>query len=703
MRNRGGVRDGREFEALAWPASQLGDAMVALASKSGLWMPTCEAVNPTPLSSTFDAGAWIEWHAQLLGGEAEQVETTLGNLGVELATTCPGLLRLSPSSYLALLGGRRGMLRILTPNLAMHSVSIKLVYDAIREPAEGASRREIDQALDRIQISRSRESKIETLLVNEQLEDSRFNQYWILRSPPGARPVPWLREAHFFTNLARLLGAHALQYLLWIASWAILGALSFKGRMDHAWLWAWALLLMTLVPFRAFTTWLQGSLAIGIGAILKRRLLCGALRLTPEEVRHQGIGDFLGQVFEAEALETLALNGGVAGLLAAIELVISAIVLGRFAALLLVWCCVTGILAWSFLHRHQRWTTLRMDMTQDLVEAMVGHRTRLAQQPREEWHEAEDRMLNRYIESSRSMDRSAAWLIAAIPRGWLLAGLACLGPSIVSARTPPIQIAVVLGGFLLAFAGFKRFAGAFVGIASAWVLRKRVSPLFRAAARPERLAEIFTGVQTGEPSQKVIEADRLTFRYDKFGNPALQACSLVVRRGERILLEGSSGGGKTTLVSLLSGWREANSGLLLVNGLDRHVIGDKRWRAQVAAAPQFHENHILTETLAFNLLMGRRWPPTQEDMDYAEQVCRELGLGDLLDRMPSGLLQMVGEGGWQLSHGERSRIYIARALLQGAGLVILDESFAALDPENLRTALECTLERAETLLVVAHP
>jgi ABC-type ATPase involved in cell division len=54
--------------------------------------------------------------------------------------------------------------------------------------------------------------------------------------------------------------------------------------------------------------------------------------------------------------------------------------------------------------------------------------------------------------------------------------------------------------------------------------------------------------------------------------------------------------------------------------------------------------------------------------------------------MPAGLLQMVGETGWQLSHGERSRLYIARALLQRAELIILDESFAALDPENLSGA-----------------
>jgi ATP-binding cassette subfamily B protein len=168
-------------------------------------------------------------------------------------------------------------------------------------------------------------------------------------------------------------------------------------------------------------------------------------------------------------------------------------------------------------------------------------------------------------------------------------------------------------------------------------------------------------------------------------------------------LEGPSGGGKSTLASIITGIREPDSGLLLLRGLDRQTAGDERWRRHAVAAPQFHENHILTETLAFNLLMGRRWPPSESDLGEAETLARDLGLGPLLDSMPAGLMQMVGEGGWQLSHGERSRIFLARALLQNADVTILDESFAALDPENLKTALGCALERAETLLVIAHP
>jgi len=112
---------------------------------------------------------------------------------------------------------------------------------------------------------------------------------------------------------------------------------------------------------------------------------------------------------------------------------------------------------------------------------------------------------------------------------------------------------------------------------------------------------------------------------------------------------------------------------------------------------------VFSDTLGFNLLMGRHWPPQPEDLEEAEQLLRELGLGEVFDRMPSGFQQMLGESGWQLSHGERSRLYIARTLLQKADMVILDESFGALDPENLSLALQCVLNRAGTLMVIAHP
>jgi ATP-binding cassette subfamily B protein len=426
------------------------------------------------------------------------------------------------------------------------------------------------------------------------------------------------------------------------------------------------------------------------------------LRLAPEEMRHCGIGSFIGQALEAEAVETLAVSGGIAGLLAIVEIAMAMFLLGRFALVLAAWVALTALAAWRFHRRFERWTSTRIDLTQDLVENMVGHRTRLVQQRRAEWHTAEDLALERYLEVSCRVDRTGTWLIAAIPRGWLMVGLACLVPSVVAGSAVSSQTAILLGGILLAYTAFRKLTGSFADVVAATVAWKRIRPLFDAAARTQLTGEIPAGDKP-DTGPQVIEADRLTFRYRTTGNPALRQCSLSIRKGERILLEGPSGGGKTTFASLLSGMRQPESGLLLVNGLDRHTLGAQGWRQRVAAAPQFHENHILTETLGFNLLMGRRWPPTAEDVTEAEALCRELGLGDLLDRMPAGLLEMVGEGGWQLSHGERSRVYIARALLQGADLVILDESFAALDPESLKVALECTLKRAGTLMVIAHP
>jgi ATP-binding cassette subfamily B protein len=183
----------------------------------------------------------------------------------------------------------------------------------------------------------------------------------------------------------------------------------------------------------------------------------------------------------------------------------------------------------------------------------------------------------------------------------------------------------------------------------------------------------------------------------------LRGATLEVRRGERILLSGASGGGKSTLIALLAGLRRPHSGLLLAGGLDLPTLGAAGFRRRIALAPQFHQNHVFTGPLSFNLLMGHRDPWSDGAQADALAICRELGLAPLLERMPGGMGQMVGETGWQLSHGERSRIFLARALLQGAPVVVLDESLGALDPESFDLALDCLAKRAQSLILVAHP
>jgi ATP-binding cassette subfamily B protein len=579
---------------------------------------------------------------------------------------------------------------------------------------EAALRPEVDWLLDEAGVPKGRQARVQAAILRQQLGPVWIGGCWLLRLPASASIWSQARQAGLLHCLLVFVGAHTVQYLLWLLAWWIIGRGALEGRLDWGWLFAWVLLLLTLVPFRLLVTWLQGKLAIGLGGLLKQRLLYGALRLEPEEIRHQGAGQLLGRVMESEAVESLALSSGFLGLATGIELIMAAAVLGAGAGgslhvlLLLSWVTLVLLVGWRYFQHCRRWTEERLGMTHDLVERMVGHRTRLAQERREHWHDGEDQAMERYLASSRAMDRTAV-LQALVLRGWLVLALIGLGPAFVLGQGSPAMLAISLGGILLAYQALGQLAVSLSYIAGAAIAWKQVVPFFHAAARPEvRGSPVFTLAlgprpQGSEDGQPVLEAHDLVFRYRKSGAPVLQGGSLRVRVGDRILLEGPSGGGKSTLASLLIGLRRPESGLLLLQGLDWQTLGAGGWRRRVVAAPQFHENHVLTGTLAFNLLMGRCWPPRPEDLDEAETVCHKLGLGDLLERMPAGLLQMVGETGWQLSHGERSRLFIARALLQGADLVILDESFAALDPETLRASLRCTLGYAPTLLVIAHP
>ena len=234
--------------------------------------------------------------------------------------------------------------------------------------------------------------------------------------------------------------------------------------MDQGWLIAWAFTLLTLVPFRLLVTWLQGLVAISAGGLLKQRLLYGAIRLEPEEIRHEGAGQLLGRVIESEAVESLALTGGFIALLASIELVIAALVLGAGAGgwlhslLLVAWIAFTLLIGLRYSSQRSRWTDGRLAITNDLVERMVGHRTRLAQESPEHWHDGEDQALERYLGLSRAMDRNLGLLIAIVPRGWLFVGLIGLAPPFVSGNASQISLAVGLGGLLLAYQALDRLA-----------------------------------------------------------------------------------------------------------------------------------------------------------------------------------------------------------------------------------------------------
>lgn len=729
-----------QIEELSWPAPLLGTALEALAREGGLAQRGAEAAAPPRevARAGGDAlGRWIQATAAWLGFEAEPTFIRYADVEEILGSDSPVLITLPREGeprFLALARSRGRGARLIAPDLSVRAVPLDALRDAICRKAEAPLSGETERLLEEVGVPRRRRARARRAILGQRLVQTWLGECWHLRPAPGASAWAAFRHARLPRRLISLVAAHVAQYALWLISWWVIGRAVIGGRLDAGWLAAWALLLLTTIPLRLLATWSAGLFAVGAGGLLKQRLIYGALRLEPEEVRHEGVGHLLGRVFEGEAVETLALGGGLLGVVASVELLIGALVLGVGAggvlhvALLLAWVSALIYAGWRYYRKRLVWTEARLNLTHDLVEVMAGYRTRLAQEEREHWHDGEDQALERYLGLSASLDRAAARLIALAPRGWLVLALCCLAPAFVYGSASTEALAVSLGGIILVFRALEKLAESMASLAGAGIAWRQVAPLFRAASRPEQAgvpafavaargggnvssdgdgARVETPTAVEAPTvvevPTVVEAHDVGFRYGARGEPILRNCELHIAAGERLLLEGASGGGKSTFASLLTGMRAPESGLLLVGGLDRQTLGLDGWRRRVASAPQFHENHVMTETFSFNLLMGRRWPPRREDLAEAEAVCRELGLGDLLSRMPGGFEQMVGESGWQLSHGERSRLFIARTLLQDADLLVLDESFAALDPENLRLALACVLRRAPSLLVIAHP
>jgi ATP-binding cassette subfamily B protein len=703
-----------DLDAVTWPAERLGDALELLATEGGL-APRAVAAPRASGDALVESRAletWIEQAASYLGVEAEPITVLYREVSDLLRGASPALVRLPGEGaprFVALVGRAGRDLLVLSLDGSRVRVPAQTITDILCRPFEARASSEIARMLDAAQVAPRRRARVHRAMLSARLGPAVIRGVWILRSLPGASPRRQFTEARLPGRMLAVVAAQvATSGLLALAWWTIAQGV-LDDQLDHGWILAWALLLLTAVPVRLIGAWSAGVFAIDAGGLLKRRLLAGALALEPQEVRHEGAGGFLGRVIESSAVEALALGAGVAGISGVISLLLAAVVLAGGAAgalhiaLLLAWMVVSVTLVVRHHRRRRDWTDARFRMTNELVERMNGYRTRLAQEPRERWHDDEDQALARYLAESEGLDRTLGTLTAMVPRGWLFLGMLGLVPAFVTGTATPTSFAVSLAGVLLARAALNGLAGALTNLSGALIAWRRVGLLFDAAARGGDVPAPLASAPAPGAARAILDAHEIVFRHGDRGVPVLRGASLRIASGDRLLLEGSSGAGKSTLGSLLAGLRTPESGLLLLDGLDRRSLGTAAWRRRVASAPQFHENHVLQSTFAFNLLMGRRWPPRPEDVAEAETICRELGLGELLARMPAGLMQMVGETGWQLSHGEKSRLYIARALLQGAEVLLLDESFGALDPETLGKALRCVLERAPTMLVIAHP
>ena len=721
-----------------WPAARLGELVEYLARRARLTSQSTRL--PQPPESLLEAdgqaiGQWVDNAAGSIGLEAEPVSVQYAELEQFLHSGGPAILRLKGQlegeqmAYLGLLSGDSIRVQVLCPDLRLRRLRLEHLRLAITKPFEGHLGEQIDQLLEDAQVPEERRGRSKLAILRDQLGPQRIEAGWLLRLPPGANLISQFQINGLYKPVFILIGMYFIQQVLSIASWFVIGRGIFQGHFEFGWLLAWALLLLFTIPVMVIVNDAQSELSMGAGAIFKQRLLQGTLKLEPEEIRHQGMGQFLGRVMESEAVEMLALSGGFISLLSFIELGLAFAILTQGAAgavgawSLALWVVLTVFLLWRYWATSREWTTAYRNMTNDLAEDMVGHRTRLIQEDPRHWHDGEDQSLERYLRLSESLDRIGLQLSSTISRGWIIVGLAGLAFAFVVGHPAPTALAIGLGGVLLAGQGLGKLAGGAQSLTSLFVAWQQVGPLFNASQRKREIPDLSfvppnrtssSPVSSiGELSQTasaptnrdaaLLMARDLVFRYRPQGRPVLQDCSLMIYPGDRILLEGPSGGGKSTLAAVLTGLRLPESGSLLLWGYDRKILGAEEWRRRVVMAPQFQENYVFSETFAFNLLMGRRWPPLPEDLQEAEVICYELGLGELLERMPSGFQQMLGESGWQLSHGERSRLFIARTLLQHSDLVVLDESFGALDPENLSRAMQCVLGRAETVLVIAHP
>ncbi len=712
--------------SVAWPVARMGEALEALAAHAGFAIRDVEAPPmPDEVAAAIArdgpdaAGDWIEHAAAWLGVEAEGVDAGWAELSGLLTAAAPALVVLPATEALparcVLVTGRdlrvfRAVrVRALGPDLRERAVPAEALRVALAGPVEARFAEPVRALLARAGVPPRRMARAQREMLRQRLGATRVRGCWLLRMDPGDALGRHLRHAGLARRLARMLAVQLGLYALGGVGWYILGRGALAGTLDRAWLAGWALVLLTTVPLQLAGAWQGSFLALEAGAIFKQRLLAGAVRLDPEVVRHQGAGGLLGRVIESSAVEASALSGATASIAAAPSVVISVAALGLgpggvvSAVAYALWVLFGVALALRYGAARRAWTLSRVAMTNDLVERMVGHRTRLAQESPARWHDGEDKALARYLDASRALDRAQALLTVLVPRGWTLLGVALLAPALAASASTAASLAVGVGAVLLSGSALRSVTGGLVSLLAAGIAWREVAPLFRAASRRTRPGAPLFAAGAAIDGAVVLDANELVFRHEGRAEPVLRGVSLKVRAGDRVLLEGPSGGGKSTLGALLAGLRAPSSGLLLLHGLDARSVGELAWRRRVVAAPQFHENHVMTHTLAFNLLMGRRWPPSEEDLAEAEALCRELDLGPLLDRMPSGLQQRVGEAGWKLSHGEQSRLFMARALLQGAEVVVLDESFAALDPETLRRALECAFRRCPSLIVIAHP
>ena len=226
------------------------------------------------------------------------------------------------------------------------------------------------------------------------------------------------------------------------------------------------------------------------------------------------------------------------------------------------------------------------------------------------------------------------------------------------------------------------------------------------SASLDRIEEVFDAEEMKDEGRETlaeadgktaaIEYDRVSFGYT--GKDVLKDVSFTVKPGEMTALVGPSGGGKSTIASLLARFWDVGSGQIRVKGKDIRKVSLGSLMDQISMV--FQRVYLFQDTVYNNIAIGRP-DATREEV---EEAARKARCYDFIMQLPDGFDTVIGEGGASLSGGEKQRISIARCILKDAPIVILDEATASVDADNERAIQEAISElcRNKTLLVIAH-
>ena len=200
------------------------------------------------------------------------------------------------------------------------------------------------------------------------------------------------------------------------------------------------------------------------------------------------------------------------------------------------------------------------------------------------------------------------------------------------------------------------------------------------------------------PSDASIDLENVSFTYQDASTKAIDNLSMHIKAGEHIALVGPSGGGKTTVASLISRFWDVNDGSIKIGHVDVKDIEQKELMNQVSYV--FQDSRLLKMSILENIRMSR---PEASDEEVI-QALKDAQCQDIIDKFPDGVHTVIGSKGVYVSGGESQRLSIARAFLKNAPILILDEATAFADPDNevlVQKAFE-KLSKNKTVVMIAH-